>query len=422
MNSLHSLPGPDDITRVELPNGIVILSRANFNSPSVVVNGYIQVGGLFDPDEKLGLADFTASALMRGAEKHSFQEIYDLLESAGANLGVNGGTHTSSFGGRALAEDLDLLLELLSEVLRRPVFPAEQVERLRAQILTGLAIRAQDTGDMASLTFDQIVYAGHPYRRPEDGYPETVQAITREDLVAFHRAHFGPRGLVISLVGAVDPQQAVEKVTRVLGDWENPAQLNPQPLPPLKGLEELAFQRVEIPGKSQADIVMGAAGPPRRNPHFLAASLGNNVLGQFGMMGRIGDVVREKSGLAYYASSSLGGGLGPGPWSVSAGVDPANVEKTVELVRQEIARFVNEPVSQEELADSQANFIGRLPLSLESNSGVAAALINLERYDLGLDYYRRYPDLVRGVTVEEVLETARRFLHPERLGVAVAGP
>jgi zinc protease len=210
MNSLHSLPGPDDITRVVLPNGIVILSRANFNSPSVVVNGYIQVGGLFDPDEKLGLSDFTATALMRGTGQHNFQEIYDLLESAGANLGVNGGTHTSSFGGRALAEDLDLLLGLLSEVLRQPVFPPEHVERLRAQILTGLAIRAQDTGEMASLAFDQLVYAGHPYSRPEDGYPETVQAITREDLAAFHRTHFGPRGLVISLVGAVDPQ-AVEK-------------------------------------------------------------------------------------------------------------------------------------------------------------------------------------------------------------------
>ncbi len=113
----------------------------------MVVTGYIQCGGLFEPDEKLGLADFTATALMRGTRRRDFQEIYDLLESAGANLSVEGSTHTTGFGGKALAEDLDMLLDLLSQSLRQPTFPESQVERLRAQILTGLAIRAQDTGE-----------------------------------------------------------------------------------------------------------------------------------------------------------------------------------------------------------------------------------------------------------------------------------
>lgn len=417
-----SLPGPEDIARVQLPNGIVVLARTNSNSPSVVISGFLQVGGLFDPDEKLGLADYTASALMRGTGRRSFQEIYNLLESAGASLGFNGGTHTTGFGGKALAEDLDLLLELLSEALRQPSFPLDQTQRLRAQLLTSLAIRAQDTGDMASLAFDGIIYAGHPYSRPEEGYVETVQAIERDDLAAFHKQHYGPRGMAIAVVGAIDPVEVVDKVARVLGDWENPGQPEPPGLPLVPTLEEAVMKQVVIAGKSQADVVLGAAGPPRRSADFLAASLGNNVLGQFGMMGRIGDVVREQAGLAYYASSSLSGGLGPGPWSISAGVDPENVERAVDLIRQEIARFVNEPVSPEELDDSQANYTGRLPLSLESNGGVAAALINLERYELGLDYYRRYPGLVRAVTTEEVLEAARRYLHPDRLGIAVAGP
>jgi zinc protease len=140
------------------------------------------------------------------------------------------------------------------------------------------------------------------------------------------------------------------------------------------------------------------------------------------MMGRIGEAVREKAGLAYYASSSLSGGSGPGPWEVSAGVDPENVDQAIELIIQEIRRFTSEPVSPEELADSQANYIGRLPLSMESNSGVASSLTNLERYNLGLDYYHRYPELVRGVTPEMVLEISRRYLDPDRLGIAVAGP
>jgi zinc protease len=421
-SSVGSLPGADDITRVQLPNGIVILARHNFNSPSVVIQGYVSTGGLFDPDEKLGLAGFTAAALMRGTHARSFQQIYDALESAGASLGISGGTHTSGFSGQALAEDLDLLLSLLAESLRQPSFPEDQVQRLRAQLLTRLAIRAQDTGEMASLMFDEIVYAGHPYARPEEGFPETIEIISIEDLEAFHRLHFGPRDVAIAVVGAVDPGRAVEKVAQELADWENPEQPESPALPPVAPPEDPLTRRVEIPGKYQADLVLGVAGPERRAPDYLAAAVGNSVLGQFGMMGRIGDAVREKAGLAYYAYSSLTGGLGPGPWSVTAGVDPANVERAAHLIREEIARFVAEPVDEEELADVQSNFVGRLPLSLESNSGVAAAILNLERYDLGLDYYRGYPQAIRAITREQILETARRYLDPQRLAVAIAGP
>ena len=164
------MPGPENITRLELANGIVVLSRANPASASVVLSGSLPAGSLYDPDEKLGLAGFTASALMRGTQRRSFSEIYDILESAGASLGFSGGTHSVSFSGRALAEDLDSLLMLLAEALQQPAFPEDYIERLRAQILTSLAIRDQDTAEVASLVFDQIVYCGHPYSRPEDGY------------------------------------------------------------------------------------------------------------------------------------------------------------------------------------------------------------------------------------------------------------
>ena len=418
----HSLPGPDDVTRVQLPNGITVLARANFNSPSISLSGYLKTGGLFDTDDKLGLSDFVSMALMRGTQTRSYREIYDALESSGASFGYSGGTHTTGFGGKALAEDLDLLLDLLAETLQFPTFPQEQVERLRAQLLTNLAIRADDTAEMAALTFDQLVYAGHPYGRPDDGTPESIQAISRDDLAAFHARHFGPRGMVVCVVGAVDPQQVVARIERVLAGWQNPRQPNMPELPPLPALDGSRFRKLNMPGKSQADLVVGAPGPLRSHPGFLAASLGNNILGQFGMYGRIGDVVRERNGLAYYAYSSLSGGLGPGPWYVDAGVDPGNVDKTIALIRTEIERITSEPVTPEELADSQANYIGRLPLSLESNSGVAAAVLNLERYELGLDYYWRYPELVSAVTPEQILQTAQEFLHPDRLAVSVAGP
>ena len=417
----HSLPGPDDITRCVLPNGITILVRPNPGSLSVVISGYLTAGALSEPDDKLGLAGFTALGLMRGTARHDFQQIYDGLEANGASLGIDSGTHTTGFYGNALTEDLDLLTGTLAEALRQPVFPPEQVERLRDQLLTGLAIRAQDTSEVASLTFDELVYAGHPYRRPEDGYPDTIQAISREDLISFHKNYYSPRGMVIAVVGGIEPERAIDSVTRMFGNWENAGQSMPPELPPLQPLSKVVSKQVSIPGKSEADIVMGVAGPPRSTPGFLAASLGNNVLGQFGMFGRIGESVRERSGLAYHASSSLSGGIGPGPWVIIAGVHPNNIDKTIELISQEIDRYVAEPITNEELADSQANYIGRLPLSLESNAGVAGALLNLERYDLGLDYYLRYPDLISSVTPAEILEISRQYLHPDRLAIATAG-
>lgn len=418
----HSLPGADDIYRVELSNGIVVLARANFNSPSVVVSGFLHAGGLLDPDEKLGLADFTSTALMRGTQTRDFQKLYDELESVGASFGYNSGTHYAGFGGRSLVEDLPLLLDVMADTLQNPAFPDDQVEKLRAQMLTSLAIRAQDTSDMASLLFDQLLYDGHPYSRPDEGWPETVQAITRDDLMEFHRKYFGPRGMVISIVGAVEPEKAAGEVERILGGWQNEAQSETPALPEFTPPTREVQKHYDIPGKSQSDIVMGTYGPKRNSPDYMPATLGNNILGQFGLMGRIGDVVREQSGLAYYAYSSVSTGIGPGAWYVSAGVNPTNLEKARDLIAQELKRYVDEGITPEELADSQANFIGRLPLSLESNGGVAGALLNIERFDLGLDYYRQYPDLVKAVMLEDIRATAQKYIHPERLVVATAGP
>lgn len=418
----HTLPGADDIHRQRLDNGIVVLARANFNSPSVFLSGFLHAGGIYDPDEKLGLADFTASSLMRGTASRDFQSIYDALETAGASLSFSAHTHTIGFSGKSLVEDLPMLLDLLSEALRQPAFPEEQIEKVRAKLLTGLALRAQDTSDMAALTFDKIVYAKHPYSRPEDGYPETIQAINREDLIAFHQKHYGPQGMVIAIAGGCQPEKAIEMVAEKLSEWKNSHQPPPAELPPLRPLREIITRRVTIPGKSQTDIVLGIPGPPRKSPDYLAASLGNNILGQFGMMGRIGHRVREQAGLAYYAYSSLSGGAGPGPWTIHAGVDPANVDQAIHLIQQEIRLFVSAPVTDEELSDSHSHIIGSLPLSLESNAGVATALLTLERYDLGLDYFRQFADQIKAITAEQILQTVSRYLHPDRLGIAIAGP
>jgi zinc protease len=419
---IRTLPGPETITRSELPNGVTVLARENFSSPSVVLTGYIMAGSLDEKPEQAGLADLAASALLRGTARWSFNEVYQQIESVGASLAIGSSKHVTSFQGKALAEDLGLLLGLLSEALLHPTFPELQVERLKGEKLTGLAIRDQDTGARAGMAFDELIYPDHPYRVPDDGYPETVEPLTSEDLRLFHGRHYGPRGMIAAVVGAVEATAAVDAVQEHLGTWTNPGYSAPPELPTLQLPQGLLRREVHLPGKSQCDVVLGSPGPRRTDPDYLAAALGNNILGRFGLYGRIGDAVRESAGLAYYAYSSIGGGPGPDPWQVNAGVNPANVDRAIDLIRREIGRFITRRVTEEELDENQAHFTGRLPLQLESNEGVAGALVHLERFGLGLDFYQRYAGLVETITRDQILKVGRRFLDPDRLAVAVAGP
>jgi zinc protease len=241
-------------------------------------------------------------------------------------------------------------------------------------------------------------------------------------MAEFHRRHYGPDSLVMVIAGAVEAQQAIDAAQAAFGDWANPSRETPPGLPPLQPLAETVRKHIPVAGKYQTDLVLGTHGPPRVSPDFMAASLGNSILGQFGMMGRIGEVVREKAGLAYSASTSLSAYSDAGTWEVSAGVSPANLQRAVDLILQELQRFTREAVTLEELQDSQASYIGQLPLSFESNAGVVNALLKIERFQLGLDYYQRYPDLVGAVTPEMVLETARRYWRLDRLAIVSSGP
>ena len=418
----QSLPGPDDITRVQLKNGIILLFRPNPNSMAVSIGGYIQAGSIYDPEEKLGLADFTTSTLMRGTKKQSFQEIYDSLESIGASLGIGCGPHTAGFGGKSLADDLPTLLAMLADVIINPTFPKEDIERVRSQLLTGLDLRAQNTNEMALLEFDKIIYHDHPYQYPTDGYIETIKAITSKDLKKFHQQHYGPQNMVLVVVGPFEPEAVIDLSKEYLGGWSNKDQAQPLTVPDQAPLQKPVQKHYVIDEKSQTDLIVGAVGPKRSWEGYYSALLGNSVLGQFGMMGRIGETVRNEAGLAYYAYSSLGASIGPGQWMVSAGVAPENLDKALEIIKGEIKKFISEPITDEELRDVQSNYIGKLPLNLESNAGVASALLTMEQHQLGLDYLRNYEKMIREITPQSILEAAREYLDPDRLAISSAGP
>jgi zinc protease len=400
-----------------------LIVQENHVSPSVVVRGQLWSGAMYDPLDKLGLSRFTGSTVGRGTTTRSFQEINELTESVGAHVYVTGGRYLTGFGGKSLVEDFDLLVELLSDVLLHPTFPQREVDKVRGQVVTSLRELEDDTRGLANREFRQLLYTlDNPYGRPVAGTLETVPRIQREDLERFYHTYFRPEGATVVVVGDVQPEAVRDRLDGALGGWQPAGQAHAFEAPAVEPLRERRRRVRTMTNKTQADVVLGTIGPPRSADDYYAARLGDMILGHLGLMGRLGESVRDRQGLAYYAFSSLDGGLGHGPWDVHAGVNPANVDRAVDSIRAEIRRLCDEPVSDEELEDGQDFLTGSLPLRLETNEGVAATLLDMELYQLGDDYVIRFPDLIRSVTKEQIQAAARRYLDPEIYALVIVGP
>jgi zinc protease len=415
--------GSDTITRRVLANGIVILVQENHVNPSVVLRGQIQAGSLYEEAEQAGLAQFTASCLTRGTSRRTFQQISEETESVGAGISFGADVHLAGFSGKCLSEDFSLLLDILADVLMDPVFPATEVEKVRGQIITGLREVENNTHALADREFRTLLYGrAHPYGRSADGYLETIPGITRETMINFHQSYYRPNVMIIVVVGDLETTAVIEGLGRALGDWRVEGHPSEFLIPPVSPLSEIRRLDKPIPGKTQTDIAWGVPGLSRADPDYYAAGLANLILGQLGLMGRLGEVVRDRQGLAYYAYSGLEAGLGPGPWTAWAGVNPTNIERAITAILAESVRLRDEPVSEEELADGMDYLTGVLPLRLETNEGVAGAILEMERFNLGFDYIERYPTLIRSVTREQIREVARRYLDLEHYALVTVGP
>ncbi|MGH2399267.1 MAG: M16 family metallopeptidase, partial [bacterium] len=193
------------------------------------------------------------------------------------------------------------------------------------------------------------------------------------------------------------------------------------PLPPVPRHTDPQRSEVRLPGKSQSDVALGVPGLTRLDPGYYDAMMANLIVGQIGMMGRLGESVRERQGMAYYAFSDLRAGLLAGPWWVRAGVNPQNETRAIESIIEELRGFQRSGPTGEELADARNFLIGSLALRLETNAGIAQTLADIELYDLGLDYLVRFPEIVRARTAEGITEAARRF-PLDGYTVAIAGP
>jgi len=409
-------------TRHVLSNGMIALIQRNPNTPTVTVRGEVRVGAIHEPAAKSGLAVFTGAALIRGTARRTFQQIVAETEALGASVNAGGGLHGSGFAGRALAEDLPLIVGMLADMLQQPTFPAQEIERLRGQFLMGLRENEQETRTQASRAARALLFPPeHPYSRLSTGTIETVQSISREDLAQFHR-QYHPAATTIAVVGDVQPPAVIERLEQAFGGWEPQAALPVLQLPAVPPLQGVRRRDIVLGGKVQSDLIWAVHGLSRTDPDFYAASVANMILGRIGLGGRLGDNVRERQGLAYSCGSSLDADLGAGPWAALAGVNPANVDRAIGAIVHEIAQFRADGPTAEELSDAQDYMTGSLALGLETNDGIAGTLLAIERYDLGLDFISRYPSIIRAIDAEQIVEVSRKYLSTENYVVVTAGP
>ena len=408
--------------RVELKNGLVVIFQENHANPTVAIQGLVKAGAISDPPPKTGLSRFVSAMLDRGTTKRTTFQQAEALESLGASLHFDAGIETIAISANMLSEDTGTVLEVLADALRNPSFTPDQIEKARDEMIVRVKVSNENTAYVAAKTANELLYPpDHPYHWPPIGTEPSLRAIARKDLEAFHASHYGPDTVVLVLVGDVDPEATLEPVKRAFSDWRKPDITPPFSVPraaPVDGPKRLV---VSMKGKSQVDVVCALPGIGRTDPEYYAAMLMNYVLGGGSLSSRLMDQLRDKMGLVYGVYSNLNAGIGAGPIHVRAGTNPANAERTADAMLSEIERMHEEGPTEVELEEAVSYLTGVFPVRLETNAGVASQLLGAELYGLGMDYISRYPEIVRGVRVEDVRAASRKHLDLKAHVLAMAG-
>ena len=388
----------------------------------MTVHASFEAGTVFDPPHELGAAHFVSRTIDRGTTAHTADEIAERLDYRGVSLAIAVNRHVLSFVCTCLVEDLDPILATIADMVMHPAFPDREVETRRGEIVTMIRQDEDNPAAMAAEGFLSLLYGPvHPYGRRPRGTVETVERISRSSLQAFHAARFTPESLSLVMVGDLDPKRAIESAGRAFVGWKAAAAVGLQ-FPPIEPARERRVRVIPMMNKAQADIAYGFTAITRSDPAFYAYWLMNNILGEYSIGGRLGDSIRERQGMAYYVFSALDANVIPGPLLIRAGVNPANVDRALASIDEEIARMAAEGPTDRELAESRQFLIGSLPRRLETNVGIATFLQTVEFFDLGMDYDVRVPDLLARVTRDDVHAAARGILDTTRAAVVIAGP
>jgi zinc protease len=409
-------------SREVLPNGAVVIVKTTGTTPAVTLNASVHAGIAYDPPGLSGLSHFASKIIDRGTASRSADDIATELDAAGVSLAVTVNRHVMSLACTCLAEDFDAILALLGEIVMAPAFPATQVETRRSAIVTAIRQDDDNPAVVAAEGLMALLYgADHAYGRRPRGTVESVGAIDAAALQAFHCARFAPAAMTLAVVGDVDAQRAIDAASGVFGGWTGTSAAPPGLAPPVPAAARRT-RVVPMMNKAQADIAYGFTTIVRSDPAYYAYWLMNNILGQYAIGGRLGDSIRERQGMAYYAMSALDANVIPGPLLIRAGVNPSNVQRALASIDDEVRRMAAAGPSDKEMRESTQYLIGSMPRTLETNTHIANFLQTGEFFGLGLDYDVRVPDLLRTVTRDDVVAAARRTLDPSKATVVVAGP
>ena len=405
-----------------LDNGVRVIAKHSGATPAVTIHATFDAGTVFDPTSEPGVAHFVSRTIDRGTASHTADDIAERLDFRGVSLAITVNRHALSLICTCLVKDLDPILATLADIVMHPAFPDREVETRRGEIVTMIRQDEDNPAAMAAEGLLSLLYgAVHPYGRRPRGTVEIVERISRSSMQAFHTARFAADSLSLVIVGDLDPKRGIESADRAFASWKSAAAARPT-FPVIEPPRERRMRVIAMMNKAQADIAYGFTAITRSDPAFYAYWLMNNILGEYSIGGRLGDSIRERQGMAYYVFSALDANVVAGPLLIRAGVNPANVDRALASIDEEIARMAADGPTDRELAESRQFLIGSLPRRLETNAGIANFLQMVEFFDLGMDYDLRVPDLLARVTRDDVQAAAQAVLDPSRAAIVVAGP
>jgi zinc protease len=401
-----------------LANGLQVIAVSHHEQPVVSLRLIVRAGSAQDPDNKPGVAALAATLLDQGTATKSAEQIANSIDSIGGALGVGAGTDLSFINAVVMKDSLNFALDLVADVAQHPAFAADEIERQRQQSLSGMRVSYDDPEFLANAVFDRLIYGFHPYGRPQSGTPDTLAAITRDDLVAFHKKWFGADNAILAIVGDVAADEAFAGAERAFGKWAAAA------AEPVKAVDPPPPARrvvvVDKPGAVQTEIRVGNVAIPRKNDDFMALDLAAKVLGGEGA-NRLHRVLRSERGLTYGASADFNALKQSGDIVAQTNTRSETTGETLRLMVDEVWRLLRDRVGDRELEGAQDYLTGAFPLTIETPSQIALQILNAVFFGLDMNDLQTYRERVNAVTVDDVQRVARSYLHPDRLTVVLVG-
>ncbi|NPV03359.1 MAG: insulinase family protein [Syntrophaceae bacterium] len=409
-----SPPKPE---RVVLENGLTVYTLEDRELPLVQVSFIVGAGSVLEPDGKAGLAELTGDAMRTGgAGELSGDEVDEQLEYLAAPVSVNIGMEYGTGSLSVLKRDLDKAFRIFADILRRPAFEEEKVEHVKNLKIEELRRVFDAPQRLAFREFRRALYAGNPRGRLAE--IKTVEAVTRDDLVAFHGAHFFPRNLRIAITGDLSKEEALALVERHFGDWDAEGDFSTPPLP--KPQERGPLHHFPRKGL-QSTVIIGTIGPGKESPDFHAFTVLDHILGSGGFRSRIFQEVRSNRGLAYSAGSFYEGRQGYGTFGAYAMTKTESTGQVLSVL-QDILNDVRESrLPAQDVHQAKRAIVNSYIFSFTSSHMIAFQHMALEFQGLPVKFLAEYPAKIDAVTREDVLRVAEKYLDPDRRTVFVLG-